>query len=170
MVSGINPSQLPILSNITSNTQGLSNREKEILCQIREKISSELGVPVKINMGQQLSNGMTISLTGFAGASADGTRSPLVLTKNILAEMASDERKYDEWMAWIRTQMQELISLENSLQENVRQAEAMDADLRSQQIRTNMMSALDFWNENSSGFWTQLGQGQAVQHNIVRAE
>jgi hypothetical protein len=157
MTIGTNPLNLPILSNTTTSTQGLNYREKEILSEIQNKISSELGVPVKLNMGQQLSNGMTISLIGFAGASACGTRSPLVLTKNILAEMASDERKYDEWMSWIRTQMMEMLSLESSLKENLRQAE-----------QTNTMSAPDFWNENSNGSWTQLGQGQAIQQKIAQ--
>jgi len=146
----------------------LTSRETEILSQIQKMV----GGSVKVNEGSQSACGLNIALIGFNGASVCGTRSPFMVTPNMLREMAEDDDKFQHWMSWIQQGMQRQTSFEGWLQDNKRQAEEMDADRRSQQIRTSMMSALDFWNENSGErqSWVQLGQGQAIQQKIARFE
>jgi len=155
--------------NLTSSTQGLSYRETEILNQIQ----STVGGPVKINLGSTCEiSGFTIAFKGFGGASASGVRDPFMVTKNMLREMAENENKYNEWMSWVREQMQQQTELESWLSNNKRMAEQEDAERRSHQIRVNMMSVLDFWNDNRTDghSWSQPVQGQAFQNMVGRYE
>ena len=155
--------------NLTASTQGLSNREKEILNEIQNMV----GGPVQLNLGTKCeTSGFTIAFKGFGGASASGVRDPFMITKNMLREMAEDENKYNEWLSWIREQMQQQTELESWLSNNKRRAEQEDAERRSHQIRVSMMSVLDFWNENNGEgrSWTQPVQGQALQNMLGRYE
>jgi len=160
------PLPFPAWRNATKNANGLNYRETEIFNQIRDKVSSSLGVPVKINEGSTSDCGQfTIALIGAGGASASGTRQPFMITRNMLAQMAEDENKYNHFMSMIQNQMQQTISLENSLRANLHQADQEDADRRSQQIRNSMLCTFDFWNENrnESRSWLQAAQGNNRQ-------
>ena len=78
--------------NLTSSTQGLSKREKEIM----KEIENMVGGPVKLNLGTKCeTSGFTIAFKGFGGASASGVRDPFMITPDMLKEMAGDEGKYN---------------------------------------------------------------------------
>jgi len=159
--------------NTSKTASDLNYRETEILNQIRDKVSAGLGVPVKINAGSQSDCGQfNVALIGVGGASACGTRQPFLITRNMLTQMAEDENKYSQLMSMIQEQIQQVITLENSLRSNQHQAEQENTERKSHQIRNNMLSVLDFWNENRSEgrSWTQSTQGQALQQIANRYE
>jgi len=160
--------------NTAETVSGLNYRETEILNQIRDKVSTGLGVPVKFNLddGKQTERGLTLTLIGTGGASACGTRQPFMITRNMLSQMAECENKYRQLMSMVQEQIQQTISHENDLRSNLHQAEQEDAERRSHQIRNSMLAVLDFWNENRSEgrSWTQPLQGQALQNVSGRYE
>jgi hypothetical protein len=119
MVNGVNHAGNNIFGrpfaighNVAKTIPGLSYRETEILGEIREKVSTSLGIPVKFNLGRQSDCGLTIALVGMTGASACGNRPPFLLTRNILTEMAEDEGKYQKRMSWIQQEMRQQAELE----------------------------------------------------------
>ena len=171
MLNGINtntfggrPFVCQTRTNVTSDESGLSEREREILAQIRNKV----GGPVELNLGQQ-SGGFTVALLGFGGASWCGTRQPFLITKCILAEMADSPQKFTEHMSWIGQQIQQQFEMETSFRDAMDRVKAEEnerqAERKSHQIRLNMLSVLDFWNDNvnAGNSWTQPTQGQAIE-------
>ena len=171
---GNSPFPFPARRNIAETVSGLNYRETEILNQIRDKVSTGLGVPVKFNLddGKQTERGLTLTLIGTGGASACGTRQPFMITRNMLSQMAECENKYRQLMSVVQEQIQQTISLENALRANQQQAKQEDVERRSQQIRNSMLYAFDFWNENrgEGRSWTQSIQGQALQNMVGRYE
>ncbi|MCL1842561.1 MAG: hypothetical protein FWF79_01990 [Defluviitaleaceae bacterium] len=103
MVNNIS-SSMPFMRNVTKTMPNLNDKESEILDALREKISSQFGVPVKINHGTQGDSGLTVAFTGFVGGSFNGeTRAEaFLITPAMLAEMAKSEERHSYWMDWIQ--------------------------------------------------------------------
>jgi hypothetical protein len=161
-------SRMPFMRNVTKTMPNLSDRESEILGELREKISSQFGVPVKISHGTRGESGLNVAFTGFMGGFFNGENRAemFLITPSMLAEMAESEYRHSHWMDWIQETAMRQQEHGMVFPSDNRQREEADAERRSQQIKANMMTALDFWNENNEGHWTQLGQGQAIQQKI----
>ena len=169
---GNNPIVCRMRSNVTKDESGLSYRESQILSLIRDIV----GGPVELNLGQRSDCGLTIAALGFAGASGCGSRPSFLITPNILREMAECEDKFHEHMSWIQRAVQQQTELENFLRNNKNKVQnnqdQQEVERRSLQIRLNMMSVLDFWNENrdENRSWIQPIQGQSMQQMASRYE
>jgi len=153
---------------VATSVSDLNFRETEIVNRIQNKLSS-LGSSLKFDVGHN-----SVSLTMFIGDKTDNPP-PFVLSRQVLAEMAEDKNVYREWMSKI----QEMVSQQSGNQFSASgQGEVenylaeRNVERRSQQIRANMMSVLDFWNENRNEgrSWLQATQGKAVQQIANRYE
>jgi len=152
-------------------TSNLSYREVEIFNQIQSRVSSALGVPVKVFDGepQVTSRGIRLFLTGFTSSDIS---SPFVICQRMLARLSENEDEYREFMS----NLSRMISAQIQNQSNQQEAENATAqkatERTSHQIRVSMMSVLDFWNENQNEgrSWTQAIQGQAIQQMVGRYE
>jgi hypothetical protein len=162
-------SSMPFMRNVTKIMPNLSERESKILDELREKISSQFGVPVKINPGTQGNSGLTVAFTGFVGGFFNGENRAemFLITPAMLAEMAENEYRHAHWMDWIQETAMRQQEHGMVFPSGNWQIEEADAERKSQQIKANMMTALDFWNENTDESWVQLGQGQAVQQKLL---
>jgi len=176
MMSSINTNpttrHLPARHNITKDFSGLSPRETEILNQIKTKVSATLGATVKMDEGVQSDCGQfTLAFVGAVGASACGTRSPVLVNRNMLAQMAESEEMFHHFMSVIEQNMQQTIETENWLRNNLRKAEQEDAQRREQQIRNSLMLRTDFWNVDRSEGQSQVqaAQRQAAQRQAAQA-
>jgi len=147
------------LRNAHKTVSGLTNRETEVLNQIRDKVSAALGVPVMINKGEQSDCGQfNMAFTGVVGVSATGPRQPFLITPNMLTQMAEDENKFHHFMAKIQEQIETAIMRENQFRNNHAQAEQDDSERRGQQIRNSIMLMTDFWNVDPQASQKQSSQ------------
>ena len=146
--------------NTAKNVEGLTKREEEILAQIREKVSSGLGVPVKFNFGERFECGRTIAFLGMRPPSVDAPRSAFLVTKGLLQEMAACEIAFEKGMAMVRQQITQTIEAEKLLQANNKSDCEDETERRASNLRLRMMVATDFWNEDgsSSRSWVQMAQ------------
>ncbi|MCL2014630.1 MAG: hypothetical protein FWG68_00100 [Defluviitaleaceae bacterium] len=117
-------------------------REQEILNKIRNVVGSEVVVAEL----EQIGDGFRGGFIGFSGASATGEREPFRITPQILAEMAENEDKLQEWLSNFQRQATQQTDLEHWLAENKRTAEEEEAERKAHQLRVRMMIKTDFWN------------------------
>ena len=133
----------------------LTFREREILNKIRNVVGSDVVVAEL----DQIGGGFRGGFIGFSGASATGEREPFRITPQMLAEMAENEDKFQEWMSTFQQQAAQQSDLENWLAENKRLAEEEDAERRAHQARVRMMIKTDFWNNANE-------EAQSALHSI----
>jgi len=91
-----------VTPTLVDSVPGLTEREKEILANIRERV----GGSVKFNLAEHTgSDGLTFVQTGF-----NGRNSPFMVTKGMLRDMAADNNVHDKHMK----QIQVLVHAQNS--------------------------------------------------------
>jgi hypothetical protein len=164
MINNIGNSYRPTWNRI--DTSALNYREQEILNQIKSRVST-LGVPVKVYDGepQETERGTRLFASGFASTDIN---SPFVICQRMIKGLANNEDDLRDFLSRLDQSIINQIENHKAFQEAKNYIAQRDADRRNEQMRANMMSALDFWNENSNGSWTQLGQGQAIQQKIAQ--
>ena len=157
-------------ANLSATMPGITEREEEILNQIRDKV----GGSVKFNLGDYTNDaGQTLTVLGFTGFGASGERSPFMITHDMLREMATDENVYRERMAWVQEMLTQQNFMERSLAENRMRAAQEDAERRGNAVRANIMSVADsFWldNQNDGSSTTQAIQNQTTGQVAGRYE
>ena len=161
---------------VATSVSDLTGREEEIVNKIRNMLSP-LGVPLKFDLGRQseCSPGLSLSVTAFIGDTS-GNPAPFVLSRQMLAAMAEDREKYNEIMQRIEKQIEQRTSNQlwqsNQQDDTEKTLTQKAAERRSHQIKVNMISVLDFWNENreEGRSWTQPTQGQALQQMVSKFE
>ncbi|MCL1884254.1 MAG: hypothetical protein FWF81_10970 [Defluviitaleaceae bacterium] len=148
------------------NPSTLGGKEQEILNKIGESISSRLNVPVTVFDGgpQESERGLRLFPTGFASSDIN---SPFVICKQMLENLAADEAELHKFMDRLERMIASQIENNSALQHTENYISQRDAERRSQQARLNILTATDFWNENSDGSWTHLSQGQATLQKFI---
>ncbi|MCL2224002.1 MAG: hypothetical protein FWB96_03430 [Defluviitaleaceae bacterium] len=151
------------------DSSALNCREQEIFSQIKNRVASALGVPVKLYDGgpQETARGTRLFLNGFASSSGN---SPFIISQEMLNALAQNEYDYREFMQGLEQSITNQIKNREAKRSTESYTAEREAERRSRQIKDELMSVLDFWNENSNDSWTHLGQGQAVQQKIIGNE
>lgn len=111
MINGISSSMFgrpPMTQNITKDFSGLTYRETEILGKIKEKVSSEFDVPVKLNHGSTGPSGLTVAFTGFSQSIKNGVphTTQFLIMPQMLAEAAECEERFISLMEWVDKSIQ----------------------------------------------------------------
>jgi hypothetical protein len=125
----------------------LSYKEADIFRQIQSRVTSALGVPVKLFDGtpQETSRGLALFSTGFTSTDIS---SPFVICHRMLAGLAENENALKEFMqrldGMIENQRANDFS-QSSMNEHIAQRQT---ERTSHQIRVSMMAMMDFWNES----------------------
>jgi len=138
---------------LAKSVSDLSDREEEIVAQIKSKLSS-LGAHIVFDLGRESDcSEFSLSLTGFRGVGYgfDGT---FYLSRHMLSEMAADMNKFIAAMSRIEKMVAAQETLQRGFESWSRENEKTDAqraaERRSHQMKLDMMNAFDFWNENES--------------------
>lgn len=121
-------------NNLTKNMASLTEKEDKILGDIRNKVSSTIGTPVKINLGTTSECGRwSIALKGILEPNSQLT---FIVMPQMLSEMANDEEKYRYWMSFIQNQIETYIESGRS---NNRQ-QISETNRRGEQVRVKNMA------------------------------
>ena len=145
----------------------LIEREREIVEKLQGFVSV-LGVSVKVVDAEPLETDRGIAVTAFAKFESSDSRSPFVISRDMLALLAECRTKLNSFLS----RMDENIALQqkNRKQEikHERYVNQREQDRRNQQMMLNMKTAFDFWNDNRDGgnSWTQPTNGQGLKSMV----